>query len=153
MEYILNIAQQNRKILYKFLTETPKESLLKIPENFNNNIWWNIAHVVITQQLLVYKFSNLPMMVDEKMVEKFKKGSIPDGMVTDEEIQQIKTLLFSTLEKTELDYKAGKFTDYKTYTTSVNITLNNVEEAMKFNNFHEGLHLGAILALKRSVTK
>ncbi|WP_281501026.1 DinB family protein [Cellulophaga sp. F20128] len=151
MEYTAHITLQNRKILYKFLTETPRELLLEIPKNFNNNIWWNIAHVVVTQQLLVYKFSGLPMLVNDTMVEKFMKGSTPDGTATDEEIQLIKTLLFATLEQTEADYKAGKFTTYNTYTTSVNITLSTVEEAMEFNGFHEGIHLGAILALKRNI--
>ncbi|WP_370628048.1 DinB family protein [Cellulophaga sp. HaHa_2_1] len=52
MEKLFNITLQNRKILYKFLKDTPREQLLKIPEGFRNNIWWNIAHVVVTQQVL-----------------------------------------------------------------------------------------------------
>jgi hypothetical protein len=30
-------------------------------------------------------------------------------------------------------------------------TLTNVEEAIEFNNFHEGIHLGYILAMKNSI--
>lgn len=152
MEYLLDNSNQIRKILLKILDETPKDLLLEIPKNFNNNIWWNIAHVVVTQQLLVYKFSGMPMLVSDEMVEKYKKGTFPDGTATDEEITQIKDLLFSTLKQTEKDYKAGNFKSYTAYTTSLNITLSNVVEAMKFNALHEGIHIGAILALKRNIT-
>ncbi|MGB5463369.1 MAG: DinB family protein, partial [Aureibaculum sp.] len=30
-------------------------------------------------------------------------------------------------------------------------TLNNIQDAIEFNNFHEGIHLGYILALKKLV--
>lgn len=150
MEKILDTTRQNRKILYKILSGTPKAQLLKIPENFNNNLWWNIAHVVVTQQLLVYKFSGLPMHVADNLVDKYKKGTKPEGSPSDEDIETVKKLLFSAIEKTEASYKAGEFKTYTAYTTSANVTLNNVEDAMTFNVFHEGLHLGAILALLKA---
>ena len=114
---------QNRNILYKFLTETPREQLFKIPEGFNNNIWWNIAHVVVTQQLLVYKLSNLQMRVDDDMVEAYKKGTFPKGEVSDEEIKKVAALLLSTVEWLKEDYENGLFKEFNSYTTSVNVTL------------------------------
>jgi hypothetical protein len=51
------------------------EQLNKVHEGFNNNIIWNIAHVIVTQQILVYKLSGLPMIVTDEMVEKYRKGT------------------------------------------------------------------------------
>lgn len=150
MEKLFDITLKNRKILYKFLTNTPREQLLNIPEGFRNNIWWNIAHVVVTQQLLVYKFSGLPMRVSDELVDKFKKGTVPDGTATDEEIDEITGFLFSTIEWTQEDYEKGKFKSFSEYTTSVDITLSSVEDAIAFNAFHEGIHLGSILALLKN---
>ncbi|QXP56828.1 DinB family protein [Cellulophaga sp. HaHa_2_95] len=147
MEKLFNITLQNRKILYKFLKDTPREQLLKIPEGFRNNIWWNIAHVVVTQQVLIYKLSGVPMRVSDELVEKFRKGSVPDGNATDEEIDLISGFLFSTVEWMQEDYDNDVFKSFATYTTSVNITLSTVEDAIAFNVYHEGLHMGAILAL------
>ena len=152
MEKAFDITLQNRKILYKYLTETPKEFLLQIPDGFRNNIWWNIAHVVVTQQLLVYKFSGQPMRVNDALVEKFKKGTFPDGTATDEEFKQVADLLLPTLEWMQEDYGKGIFNSYNEYTTSANVTLRSVEDAILFNVFHEGLHLGAILSLLKVVS-
>lgn len=147
MEHAFDITFQNRKILYKFLRETPLELLLRIPDGFRNNIWWNIAHVVVTQQLLIYKLSGQPMRVDLALVDKFKKGSFPDGTATEEEINLIADLLFTTAEGVQEDYGKGLFSGFQEYTTSVNVSLRSVEDAIMFNVYHEGLHLGAILSL------
>lgn len=145
----LQITLQNRKNLYDVLTQTPKSDLLKIPEGFRNNIWWNIAHVVVTQQILVYKLSGLQMRVPEALVDKFKKGTVPDGTATDEEIKIIADFLISTIEWTKADYEAGLFKNFNEYTTSAKVTLRNVQDAADFNLFHEGIHLGSIFALKK----
>ena len=55
------------------------------------------------------------------------------------------------LNKTKEDYSHKLFKNYNEYTVSTKSTLTNVEEAIDFNNFHEGIHLGYILALKRSL--
>lgn len=153
MENIFNTTLQNRKLLYKILDNTPREQLLEIPKGFRNNIWWNIAHVVVTQQLLVYKFSELKVRIPEQFVEKFKKGTVPDGSATDAEIKEIGDFLISTAEWAKEDYGNGLFKNFNEYTTSLKVTLRSVEDAMTFNVFHEGLHLGAILGLQKVVLK
>ncbi len=152
MEKLFNITLQNRKILYKILTNTPKEQLLKIPEGYRNNIWWNIAHVVVTQQLLVYNLSGQAMKVPKELVDKYKKGTVPDGKATNEELNMIKGFLFSTVEWAQEDYENSIFKDFIEYTTSANVTLKDVEDAIAYNMFHEGLHLGVILSLEKMLT-
>ncbi len=151
MEKLLNITLQNRKTLLNILENTPKDILLKIPKGYRNNIWWNIAHVTVTQQLLVYNLSNVPMLVPQELVDKFRKGTIPDSTATDEEIKRIASFLISTIERTEEDFKKGIFTEFNEYTTSVKVTLKEVGDAIAFNVFHEGLHLGAILSLRKAL--
>lgn len=149
MENLFDITLKNRQRLHYILEKTSKEDLLKIPEGFRNNIWWNIAHVLVTEQLLVYKMSGLPMSVSDELINKFKKGTTPDGSATDEEIKLVKDLLIVTIENTSADYDKGIFENFNEYTTSANVTLRNVEDALAFNLFHEGLHLGTILSLQK----
>ena len=151
MDWTFDVLLKNRTILKSFIESFSLEELNKIPQGFNNNIIWNIAHLIASQQVLVYKLSGLPTLISDDMIEMFRKGSKPQRDLTQKEVDEIKGLLFSTVEKTKEDYKIGVFKSYQTYTTSTNSTLTNVEDALGFNNFHEGIHLGYILALKKSL--
>lgn len=151
METQFTIITQNRKLLYHYLKNTPEEILFAIPEGFNNNIWWNIAHVVVTQQLLVYGLSGLPLNISEELVSKYRKGTAPQENPTKTEIDEIKNLLFSLPEQSKSDYEKGIFKGFKPYMTTPKVELNSVEDAIAFNAFHEGLHLGTIMALLRAV--
>lgn len=151
MENQFAITHRNREILLHYLTAVSEEKLFAIPEGFNNNIWWNIAHTVVTQQVLVYKFSGLPMMVNNDMVAKYMKGTFPTGTPSPEEIATVKELLFSTVKQTEKDYSNGVFKTFSSYTTSAKFQLDSVEDAITFNVYHEALHIGAIIALLKKV--
>lgn len=151
MKKVLEQTLQTRKALYLFLKNTPKEVLLKIPEGFNNNIYWNIAHIVATQQSLMYRLSGVQTKMNIDLIAKFKKGTAPDGSASDEEIETIKKLIFTTVEDAIVDYENGLFSNFKEYTTSANVTLQTIDDAIAFNHYHEGLHLGSVLALMRVV--
>lgn len=149
MDWTFDITLKNRKIMAMFIKELSLEQLNKVPKGFNNNIIWNIAHLIATQQQLVYGLSGLPMYISSEFLLAYKKDSKPNGDVTQQGVDEINNLLFSTIEKTQEDYKKGVFKKYNAYTTSTNSKITSVEEAFQFNNFHEGIHLGYILALKK----
>ncbi|WP_116771354.1 DinB family protein [Maribacter litoralis] len=150
-ENIFQVMLQNRRNLHAILTKTSKDKLLKIPQGFNNNVYWNIAHTIITQQLLVYKFSGLQMRVPDNLVDKFKKGTVPDGTASDEEMMVIADFLISTAEWLIEDYETNLFQTFNEYTTSAKVTLKNVDDAIAFNLFHEGLHIGQIALLLKQL--
>ncbi len=151
MNFTSTITQTNRVILKRFLEEISLADLNKVPEGFSNNIIWNIAHVVVIQQLLIYRLSGLPIHVSEEMVSKYRNKTKPEGDVTQAEVEEIKVLLESLPIQTEKDIAAGIFKTYTEYTVSLGVTLTNVAEAIEFNNFHEGIHLGYILALRKAI--
>lgn len=151
MTNLLDLTLQIRKGFYVILKNTPRAELLKIPEGFNNNIWWNIAHVAVTQQKLIYGLCGLEYKMPQELMVKFMKGTVPDGTATDGEIEMVKGFLFSTIEATIEDYENELFQNFKEYPTSAGITLKNLEDALAFNLFHEGLHMGSVLALQKAV--
>ncbi len=149
MNQLFPISETSRNLVSKILENHSLEQLNKIPEGFSNNLIWNIAHVAVTQQLLVYKLSGLQMVVSDEMIEKYKKGTKPERNVTQAEVDEIKSLLFTTIEKTKEDYDNGIFKNFLEYPTSTGFVLRNVEDALIFNNFHEGLHIGIMMGLKK----
>lgn len=151
MTQTLEITKTSRKIAAQFLDNYSLEQLNKIPEGFSNNLIWNIAHVVVTQQLLVYKFSGLFMLISEELADKYRKGTKPGFDATQADVEEIKTLLSKTIDKTEKDYEEGLFKNYQEYPTSTGFVLKNVEDAMMFNNFHEGIHIGVMMSLRKYI--
>ena len=151
MEKLFNIALQNRKILRSILTRLPVEMLAKIPGGYRNNIWWNMVHTVVTQQLLIYGLSGLPTLVNEEWIAQYRKGTAPEIDPTQEDIKALLECLISTVERAEQDYQNGIFKEFKEYTTSNKVTLTSIEDAISFNAFHEGLHLGVILSQLKSL--
>jgi len=127
------------------------EQLNKVPAGFNNNLIWNVAHIVVTQQLLVYKLAGLPVMVSEEMIEKYKKGTKTDHVATQEEVDEILSLLHKTVAQTEKDIEDNLFQNFNEYPTSTGFVLKTNQDSMEFNNFHEGLHIGVIMALRKLV--
>jgi len=152
MDFSLSVFEKTRGYFKGFLDKLSLDDLNKIPDGFKNNIIWNIGHIVVTEQLLLYRLSGLPTMVSEEMIEKYKVGTKPEKYVTQEEVDEISEMLFSTISKTQKDYDNNKFVNYKEYTVSTTgNTLKSIDEAISFALFHEGMHFGYILAMKKSL--
>ena len=151
MEKLFDITEKIHFNLHKILTTTPEKQLFSIPENFNNNIFWNISHVLVTQQLLVYKLSNHHTRIDWALVKKYSKGTFPENHVSMEEVQQVAEALLLTPKWTKEDYSNGLFKEYESYTTSANVVLTNVKDAIAFNIFHLGLHIGTVQAIQKKL--
>ena len=151
MEATFKIWETNRKHFAQLIDNYSLEQLNKIPEGFSNNLVWNLGHIIVSQQGLVYRLSGLPINVSAEMNEKYRNGSIPTGMTTQAELDELKVLLFSLLEQTKEDYAAGKFVSYNEYTTGTGFHLANIKDAMEFNNYNEGLHFGFMMNIRKFV--
>lgn len=146
-EHLKKIRLQIKDILL----DTSPEELAYIPDGFSNNIFWNAAHCLATQQLLHYYLTGNSFRIDAYWVEHFKKGTLPTLSVREDEVEDLAFLLTKTSEILKNDYDEGYFTDYQKYTTSFSITLKNIDDALQFNNLHESLHLGYSMALKKAI--
>lgn len=142
-----------RQYILDSLNDLSVEQFNKVPSGFNNNIIWNLGHLIAAQQGVCYTRAGLKLVVDEKYTIAYKPGTKPEQDIGNSEIQMIKDLLFSTLERFETDYQDNIFTNYLSWTTRYGVELLNIDDALQFLLYHEGLHSGYITALKRLVKK
>lgn len=145
------ILKKSRALVLKKVDNLSIEQLHKIPVGFKNNIAWNVAHLVVTQQLLNYKLSGLNCLASDELIEAYKKGTLPTETFTEEEFEEVKELLVGLPDTLQEDFEAGIFKEYTAYETSTGFVLDSIETALAFNNLHEGMHLGTIMALTKLV--
>jgi len=149
----IEIIRKTRSFLLDHVKDLTTEQFNKIPEGFNNNIIWNLAHLIAAQQGVCYIKAGLAPRLDEDFINAFKSGTKPGNPLSEAEIENIKSLLFTTLDQLEDDYNSGVFGNYTAWTVRYGVEFTNIEDAITFLPFHEGLHSGFTTALKRLVTR
>ena len=151
MHQVFEITRLSRKIIAEYIENYSLEQLNKVPEGFNNNLIWNIGHIVVVQQMLVYNLSGLPMMVSQEMVEKYKRGTKPEHLISQAEVDEIRSLLFETINQTKADLNSKIFKTYTEFTTLSGFTMRNVEDALAFNYYHEAMHIGMMMSIRKFI--
>ena len=128
------------------------EQMNLVPEGFNNNILWNFGHIIVVQQGLCYGLAGLPQNVDRDLVGLFKKGSKPETFITADTFETLKSLSVSLIDTFEKDIENGIFpTVYHPFMTLLGVEIDSLEKAITFNAYHEGVHYGYSMSLKKAV--
>ena len=141
-----------RKSALECVKDLTIDQLNYIPDGFNNNIAWNLGHMVAAQQGVCYKRSgDTPMHISDEFFMSFKPGSKPERFISRQEIDEIAQLMFTNLDQLSTDYQNNIFGPHPSWITRYGVQINNLDEAIEFLPFHEGLHFGYIMALKRVV--
>jgi hypothetical protein len=91
------------------------------------------------------------MMISEEMVEKYKKGTKPEQDATQAEVDEIQSLLFETINQTKADLENKVFQDFQEFTTMTGFTIKTAEDAMSFNVYHEAVHTGVMMGIRKFI--
>ena len=140
------ILRASRTRLLHLLETVDQEILFTIPENFNNNIIWQIGHCITSQQRHMYMRSGLPMHISNEFMESFKIGTSPSIWKITPDINELKHLLLDTVDHLQEDLKSQLFVHYEPLSLPMGIYIKNHVEALKAAIFHEAEHSGIILS-------
>lgn len=149
LQFQLDTLRSTRTNARKVLSAFSLDAINEIPKDFNNNLIWNYGHMIVTQQLLCYKLSGVPMHIDKTLIKAYAKGTQPTNPVTQSEYDKLQELDDQLITQLEQDYQQNLFTNYNAYTTSYGITLDHIDNAITFNNVHEGHHLGNMFSMRK----
>ena len=147
----IDLLVNTRRLAVAALESLSPETRRAIPAGFTNNVLWHAGHLMVTQQILCYKLSGLPMAVDAEELRRFAKGSSPADWDSDPDDSEILEKLALLPQKLRDDLIQGLFTTYEPYETSTGFVIASIEDAIAFNNFHEGVHLGIMRAMVKSL--
>jgi uncharacterized damage-inducible protein DinB len=150
MNNTFNYTRQTRKILLNLLEGLTTEQLNKIPAGFNNNIAWNIGHLVVSTPALCYLRSNVQPEYDIPYLAKYMKGTRPESDISAEEISLLKDELFKSIDRIELDYQAKAFEHFAPFATSTyKYTVQDIDEMLLCCLAHDNMHTGQVSALRK----
>ncbi len=144
---------KQRAFIARVVQDLPEADLLTVPAGRKNNIAWNFAHIVTIQQVLTYALSRQPLNLPEHYVANYSRDTSPADWTAPPDMARLFDELAALPAQTAADYDAGHFANFKPITTSTGILIASVEEAIAFNNFHEGVHTGIILSIKRELSQ
>ncbi|WP_245906956.1 DinB family protein [Reichenbachiella versicolor] len=151
IEFLFKAWKTSRNLYLEYFDKFTLEQLNKIPQGFNNNLIWNIGHVIVAQQALIYKGTSLSGHIPDELFDMYKPGTKPTKVVSKSEIEELRGLLTSVIEKTEEDFYNGNFKIYNERKTGTGFHLSSLMDAFEFNNYHEGLHLGHMMCIKKFI--
>ena len=153
MKESIDIIRGARKFLLNLIDGISIEKINEIPEGFNNNLAWNFAHVIATQQILCYRNAGAKPVIADEIIDKYKSGTKPEGFIDEKEFETLKQSLLSTIDKFEEDSANNLFENYKAFDLKSypGVRIKNINDAAKFDCFHEGLHVGYSMALKKAL--
>nr|MBC7613132.1 DinB family protein [Pseudopedobacter sp.] len=151
MKKQFEIYRTTCKTLLAYIEGLSAEQLNRIPAGFNNNIIWNLAHMFTVQQAGCYKRRGHSMLIDEATYENFKPGMVPPPFLDDEQINPDKDLFLNTIDQWGKDYNDNLFAQNPSWRQSMGIDMNTIEESINFLLWHDGVHGGIIMSLKKLV--
>jgi hypothetical protein len=151
MDKIFDIVNATRKNYLKLVNSLSIEQLNIVPHGLNNNIAWNLGHIIVSQQTLCYSRANLEPVIQTWLIPKYKPGTRPESFITQEEISLLSEQLFLLIEQLYEDVKTYRFQHYEPFTTQFGVAISSINDAIKYIASHDSLHYGYSMALRRLV--
>ncbi|MDQ1095794.1 MULTISPECIES: DinB family protein [Chryseobacterium] len=151
MDAVFKAWETSRRTYLGLFEKYSLEQLNTIPDGFNNNLIWNIGHIIATQHKLIYIGSGQEGYLSDELFNRYQSGTFPKSPVAQEEADTLQELLISQIEPTIRDFNKGIFGSYTERTTGIGFHLTSVYDAFECNNFHEGLHLGYMMGIRKFI--
>jgi len=148
----LNKLEEERKLLLERTKDLTVDQYNMIPRGFNNNIIWNMGHILVVSEDLLYGNSPYRRPVNEFTKSRFQKGTAPDEVIGEDEIAIIRHALQHTTQIFKrcsgIDQSGGEYPSFSD--TGMPLIPDDV---MRFLLFHEELHYRKIARLSEHVSK
>lgn len=144
-EYIKMQFTRTRMVLKQTLENITPEVYFTIPKGFNNNILWQVGHVLMTTDFLLF---NGKVTIPKSYQKLFGPGTKPADWPMD--VPYLETLL----QQIEEQLERIQSIDTNTFNEKLPKSIFGNEtkgELAAFAAFHEAMHVGQIQVMKRLI--
>jgi hypothetical protein len=119
-----------------------------MPDNYINTIHWHVGHILLVQDRLTLRLSGGTIGFPEEYTAWFGPGTKPSDWQTQppavelllQELREQTARLQSIISGKLADKLAIPFLHYET-----------LEESLGYSLYHEGIHLGYMMGLRRAI--
>ncbi|WP_069659034.1 DinB family protein [Arcticibacter eurypsychrophilus] len=151
MEKTFYTIKAIRENFLKLISDLSIESLNEIPEGFNNNIIWNLGHIIASQQIICYELTDNIPLIESQYISDYRNGTKPERFINNTELEVMKSNLLSTIDRTEIDLLNNLFENFKVKQLQLGLKLERIQDSLNYVPVHDATHLGYSLALKRII--
>lgn len=151
----LSVLRGCKVAMHKIAAELTAEQLLAVPDGFDNNIAWNIGHIIVASQNIVYARSSTPVSISDEMVSMYRPGTSPADWDAAPDTDALLAMFMEYQQQLEDDFAAGIFKGpFETFTSPTSgISFSDLDGALVFDVYHHSQHYGMIMALNNFVSK
>ncbi|GIP39835.1 hypothetical protein J31TS4_31150 [Paenibacillus sp. J31TS4] len=145
-QLIFQQLKLNRSRTLEAAASVTEEEADRIPNGFNNNIRWQLGHILTTQERMAFRFIGEPLGLPEELTGLFVNGTKPaDWTSAPPDLATLRRLLEEQPERIRERLQGRLQTPltlpFKDFTA--------LEEALVFSIGHEAMHAGFLKALHR----
>jgi len=140
-----------RKIADK-ISKLTIEQLNKIPAGCNNNIAWQLGHLVVSSEILCYHRTGAQPDKEIALADKYRNGSKPESFIEQSEIDELMKRFLNSYDAILEDHSKGVFNHIKPYAThTFGVEMTTIEEVFSVCSHHDTLHAGQISVMERMI--
>ena len=141
-----DILLETRQKLHEQLSELTREQWFAQPDGFANNIAWNVGHLIMAQQGLVYRRLGVEGYITPEFASLYRPGTSPADWETQPDTAELLKLFVELPQKMVDDVVAGKFDNFEKPEDAQGVfgPPQSALHAMIGNQHHEGIHRGNI---------
>jgi hypothetical protein len=135
------------------LDATTEELADKIPEGFLNNIRWNLGHIYLSLDNLLYSYLGENHTITDEFMEMFQYHTSPKDWDQSKvpSLKQLKDLLIEQENRIKETFTNRVHEQGERVFDLGNVQLKSLAEVFSFALWHEGRHQGVIIGLKRAL--
>ncbi|WP_316572560.1 DinB family protein [Neobacillus sp. YIM B06451] len=147
-EILFNQLRDYRNDILGCVADLSEEASNTVPTGFNNNILWNLGHIYLDQLLWIKHLTKEPIGIPEGFNEWFGFGTSPANWASQppslEELKQLLARQPEWIKETYGDRLDETFPETES-------GMQTIAQVLVRTIYHEGIHLGAIIALRKFI--